>query len=40
MLDFISQITGRAAKAVRNWWMLLIAGLLIIAGGVAVFFYP
>ncbi len=40
MSDFISQITGRAAKAVRNWWMLLIAGLLIIAAGVAVFFYP
>lgn len=40
MLDFISQITGRAAKAVRNWWMLLVAGLLIIAGGVTVFFFP
>ncbi len=40
MLDFISQITGRAAKAVRNWWMLLVAGLLVIAGGVTVFFFP
>ncbi len=40
MLDFISQITCRAAKTVRNWWMLLIAGLLIIAAGIAVFFYP
>ncbi len=40
MLDFISQMTGRAAKAVKNWWLLLIAGLLGIAAGVAVFCFP
>ena len=37
MLDFISQMTGKAAKAVKNWWLLLVAGLLGIAAGIAVF---
>lgn len=40
MLDFISKITGRAAKAVRNWWLLLVAGILCIAAGIAVFCFP
>ena len=40
MLDIISQMTGKAAKAVKNWWLLLIAGLLGIAAGIAVFCFP
>ena len=40
MLDIISQMTGKAAKPVKNWWLLLIAGLLGIAAGVAVFCFP
>lgn len=33
-------MTGKAAKAVKNWWLLLIAGLLSIAAGIAVFCFP
>lgn len=40
MLDFISQMTDKAAKAVKNWWLLLVAGVLCMAAGVAVFCFP
>ena len=33
-------MTGKAAKAVKNWWLLLVAGLLGIAAGIAVFCFP
>ena len=29
-----------ASKTVKNWWMLLIAGLLLIIGGIVVFVNP
>ncbi len=40
MGDFISQLTGKAARTVKNWWLLCIAGLVCIAAGIAVFCYP
>lgn len=40
MLDFISQLTGKAARTVKNWWLLCIAGLACIAAGIAVFCFP
>ena len=33
-------LTKQAARAVRHWWLMLIAGLLCIAAGIAVFAFP
>ena len=40
MVHIIEQLTSKAAKAVKNWWMLLVAGLLCIVAGIAVFCHP
>ena len=40
MLDVISQLTAKAAKTVKNWWMILVAGVLSIGAGIAVFCFP
>ncbi|MCM1177119.1 MAG: DUF308 domain-containing protein [Bacteroidales bacterium] len=37
---FIERLAGRAGNIVRHWWILLIAGLLLIAGGIVVFCNP
>ncbi len=33
-------MTKRAGRAVRYWWLIMIAGLLAIAAGIAVFAFP
>jgi len=33
-------LTKRAGRAVRHWWLLTIAGLLGVAAGIAVFAFP
>ena len=33
-------LTKKAARAVQHWWLMLIAGVLCIAAGIAVFAFP
>ena len=33
-------LTKKAARVIQHWWLLLIAGLLCIIAGVAVFVFP
>ena len=33
-------LTKQAGRAVRHWWLMLIAGVLCIAAGIAVFAFP
>lgn len=33
-------LTKRAGRAVKHWWLMTIAGVLIIAAGIAVFAFP
>lgn len=40
MEDLINQVTARAAKTIKNWWLILITGILSIATGIAVFCNP
>lgn len=40
MSNFISQLSDRAARAIRCWWLFLLCGLLCIAAGFAVFCNP
>lgn len=40
METFIEKIVASAGKAVRHWWLFLVAGLLLIAGGIIVFCRP
>lgn len=37
---FIENIMRKASCAVRNWWLLLVAGILFAALGVTVFCFP
>lgn len=37
---FIERLAGRAGNIVRHWWILTIAGMLLIAGGIVVFCNP
>ena len=36
----VERLASGASKTVKNWWMLLIAGLLLIIGGIVVFVNP
>ena len=40
METFIEKILSSAGRTVRHWWMFLVAGLLLVVGGITVFFYP
>lgn len=40
METFIEKIITSAGKTIRHWWMFLVAGLMLIAGGIVVFCYP
>lgn len=39
-MNFVERLASGAGKAVKNWWMLLVAGLILIAGGIIVFVRP
>lgn len=40
MKRHFENLTARASRAIRHWWLLLIAGLLCIAAGICVFVFP
>lgn len=40
MESFIENIIGKAGKAIRHWWLLLVSGILTIAAGIVVFCFP
>lgn len=40
MENFIENIIGKAGKAIRHWWLLLVSGILTIAAGIVVFCFP
>ena len=40
MKRHFENLTARAARAIRHWWLMLIAGILCIAAGVCVFAFP
>lgn len=35
-----NHLTSKASRVIKNWWLLLIAGILCVAGGIAAFCYP
>lgn len=40
METFFERIVTKAGRIVRHWWMLLVTGLLLVAGGIVVFCNP
>ena len=40
MKRHFENLSKKAGRAVRHWWMLLIAGILCVAAGIAVFVFP
>ena len=33
-------LTRRAGRAIKHWWLMTIAGVLAVAAGIAVFAFP
>ena len=40
MVRHFENLTRQASRAIRYWWMMLLAGLLCVAAGIMVFVYP
>ena len=40
MKRHFENLSKKAGRAARHWWMLLIAGILCVAAGIAVFVFP
>ena len=40
MKRHFENLAARAARAIRHWWLFLLAGLLAIAAGICVFVFP
>lgn len=40
MKRHFENLAQKAGRAVRHWWMLLVAGILCLAAGIAVFIFP
>lgn len=40
MKRHFENLTARASRAIRHWWLLLIAGILCIVAGICVFAFP
>lgn len=40
MKRHFENLTSKAGRAVKHWWLMMAAGILTIAAGVAVFVFP
>lgn len=40
MKRHFENLAQKAGRAVRHWWMLMLAGVLCVAAGIAVFIFP
>lgn len=40
MKRHFENLTARAARVIRHWWLLMFAGLLAVAAGICVFVFP
>ena len=40
MKNSLEELFEKTANAIKNWWLLLILGILLVALGVVVFFFP
>ena len=40
MKRHFENLTRKAGRAVKHWWMLMIAGILCVAAGITVFVFP
>jgi uncharacterized membrane protein HdeD (DUF308 family) len=40
MKRHFENLTKRAARAVQHWWLLMLAGILVVAAGICVFVFP
>ncbi len=40
MKRHFENLTARAARAIRHWWLMLVAGILCIVAGICVFAFP
>ena len=40
MKRHFENLAARAARAVKHWWLLMLAGILVVAAGVCVFVFP
>lgn len=40
MKRHFENLAARAARVIRHWWLLMLAGLLAIAAGICVFVFP
>ena len=39
-MDRLSLLIENSKRAIRHWWLLLAVGILLLAAGIAIFFYP
>lgn len=40
MKRHFENLTAKAARVIRHWWLLMLAGILCVAAGIAVFVFP
>ena len=40
MKRHFENLAARAARAVKHWWLLMLAGILVVAAGICVFAFP
>ena len=40
MKRHFENLAARAARAIKHWWLLILAGILVVAAGICVFAFP
>ena len=40
MKRHFENLAARAARAIKHWWLLMFAGILVVAAGICVFAFP
>ena len=40
MRNHFDNLTVKASRAVRHWWLYMLCGILCVAAGIAVFIFP